>query len=333
MLIRAELYWDGKLLQYSAPHFVRMAPAPPPQTDAHELDIVVFSSAVWYAMDFRAVSAVVGFLGLRAYFVDYEHVAVAQTDALWAAQRDKKVTVVWAPTSPLTGTNTNGSLPAYLSSGGGLLLGANSDFHPSDDCKSVQRVEGRRAIHAPADFSLLSVKDQLSVSATNVDGPAAAIFVMNLLTTFTTLQKLTFLDDRRGDVCKKVIGHEKIGTYEALMAPTCCGLGGPALKVTRTGDMPYTVRDCLLVALKVDLTVDIHAYEINGDISKCFALKTLTDFARERVLGGGSGKEALATEIAAIAHASNIVDPKLFETMLSSKTNKGWLEQVRHLLV
>jgi len=199
--------------------------------------------------------------------------------------------------------------------------------------KSVQRVEGRRAIYAPPAFSLLNVKKDLSVTGTKIDGKDATTLAMNLLTTFTTLQKLCFLDDHHGDICKKVVGHETLREYESIMEATCCGFGGPKLatKATKGNGTPCTVRDCLLMALMVDLTVDIHAYDKAGDISACAALKTFVTFALERVLGK-SGKEVLATEVAAVLHASHIVDNKLFVDLLSSKRNIEWLERSADLM-
>ena len=54
-------------------------------------------------------------------------------------------------------------------------------------------------------------------------------------------------------------------------------------------------------------------------------------FAEKHVLPPHSDEKGfLACEVAAVAHAANLLDVKLFQTMLSSKIQKAWIAQSAH---
>jgi hypothetical protein len=233
------------------------------------------------------------------------------------------------------------------------------------------------------------------VTASSLHGEEAAVFAMNVLTTYSTELKLAFLHTHRDGVCKKVrcgqavhqvvrcpclpadlhqltclpicfhiippvcppicpplcppdslfiqtLGNESLRVYEAVLEASCCGAGSVKLKIKPVANRttPYTVRDCLLVSVMVDLTLDIACFEASCDASLCFALHALTAFAERHALGGQGAdpdpQGLLACELAAVAHAANLLDKTLFDSLaghlIGQKVSKAWADQSQALL-
>ena len=278
ILARAELYCDSTMIQYSSPSIIRMVAPPPPTTNVKMTDVLVFVTGKLYADDYRAIETIMKFVALRVYFMDYEHVLDA---ALWKAQFDSKSCCVWMPTESSSGDDhLNTKLQEHLIHGGGLLVGgAVSTFKVPAECKSMSKVEGRRAVFGPSDSSLLTLKDGCNVGSSGsqpqLTGERATVFAQNILMTLSTDQKLSFLLEHRDGVCKHVLGDETLCVYEPVLTPTCCGMGEAKIKILPTRHTAYTVQDCLLVALAADLHVDITSFEQTSDIKTCFALSSI----------------------------------------------------------
>jgi hypothetical protein len=149
----------------------------------------------------------------------------------------------------------------------------------------------------------------------------------------------------------QTLGNESLRVYEAILAASCCGAGSVKLKIKPVANRttPYTVRDCLLVSVMVDLTLDIACFEASCDASLCFALHALTAFAERHALDGHGGHGGhghpgadtdpqghLACEVAAVAHAANLLDPTLFDSLTGrltgQKVSKAWAEQGQPML-
>ena len=278
ILVRAELYCDNMMIQYSSPSLIRMVSPPPPTTNVRMSDVLVFVTGTLYADDYRAIETIMKFVALRVFFMDYEHVMDV---ALWKSQYDNKCCCVWMPTESRSGEDILiNKFQQHLVNGGGLLVGGKfNTFTATTECKSMSKVQGRRAVFGPNENSLLNLKDGCTVdnngSQLQLLGGPATVFVQNILMTFSTDQKLSFLFENRDGVCKHVLGTETLCVYEPVLTPTCCGIGEAKIKILPTKHTAYTIRDCLLVALAADLHVDITSFEQTSDIKLCFALSAI----------------------------------------------------------
>ena len=278
ILVRAELYCGYTMIQYSSPSIIRMAAPPPPVTNVKMSDVLVFVTGTLYADDYRAIETIMKFVALRVFFMDYEHVMDV---ALWKAQFESKCCCVWMPTESSVGDNNLVSkFQEHLMNGGGLLVGGKvSTFKAPTECKSMSKVQGRRAVFGPSDCSLLTLKDGCNVDSSGshpqLKGEPANVFAQNILMTLSTNQKLSFLLEHRDGACKHVLGAETLCVYEPVLTPTCCGVGEAKIKILPTRHTAYTVHDCLLVALAADLHVDITSFEQTSDIKLCFALSAI----------------------------------------------------------
>jgi hypothetical protein len=313
MFLRGEIICDEETCAYTVPTAVRVAPPlPSAKLVATDKDVVVFSFAQMQVEDYVAIEDVCKIFGLTVHYVDLDHFLEPSgtiNSSTWAALKGK-AKVIWAPGSmdqahrvPLQ------ELQQHVTMGGALISGGSSTFSiaPSSfKCITL----GRKVINAGLSFQLMGIKNELVIEDTKISGANVLGFIVALLGSMSTEQKLQFLLNDQGHGGRKV-NSIMLDSYQSVVSAGCCGCGGDS-KIAPLTQLPCTIHDLMLSSIRSDLSLDIHCFNSSGNMDPFAAHKVIPAFASANVLHKSASPKAaeLAADIHAVLTASGFTDKK-----------------------
>jgi len=323
--MRAELWCDDVLFQYSALSYIRIAPPKPPSDGITNMDVMVFCHRIMDSTDYKVIERIAGLLRMRVYFLDYEHYSDRSSgkldDFIWADQRGK-VVVVWAPPANFnTNFVSDESIYTHLKQGGGLVCADQSLYKPHSDFNAIDSRVGRKIVYSSKTLNLTNLKENYSDSNGSLTGGHAVIFALNILSTFSVKQLLLYLSDQVKSNGNLKIGNFELNFFQSVVKAGCCGFGSYSAihPVSKTS---LTLRDCVLILLRTGLSADLETFEKSNNYSLCVSLEDFMTYANTVVITKADAE--MARDMAAVAAAVDLCNPNLFRTLLGNKASKSW---------
>lgn len=311
--LRGEILCEDKVVTYTVPTSIRVAPPLPSVPAATEDDLLIFTYADMHVDDFLAIEKVCKLLAFRVHYIDTDHFLNEKTNAvntdLWASLKGK-ATVLWAPGNanqisrvPLQDLLTHAQAGAPIISGDASVFGVNaSNFKYA--------TAGRKCIKADSAVQLLGLKFGLVVDDTKIAGNKVMPFLTALLGSMSAERKLKFLlnDPTHGS---RTVGTLMLDSYQTFATSGCCGCGGDS-KVSPVIQKPLTLHDLVLTSIRHDLSLDIQMHATCGLQDQSPAYKGVLAFATANVLHKSPSPKVaqLAADVCAVLNASGITDKK-----------------------
>ena len=336
LLSRVELRVGGALAVFSRPTPMRLAaPLPPSDPSAVlDTDVLVMAHGYMQIADYQAISQACAVLGLCTHFLDVEHYCSqakgGEVDpSLWAAYREKKSIVVWAPPTPEVNACVSvESLQQHVMSGGGLVTGLKSTFQLPKGRNSF--TQARRSVRL-GNVLLGSLKKEAVVQpGTLVDGEALIGLLSRLVAALPVRHKLHLLMTE-SRLTQTAVGSLAATMYQDQLQAGCCGMGGDS-KVVPLLSTPCTLFDLLAASLAADMAMDVEAYKTDADYQSCTALSAISAHVTKAIATSAGGSKAglvgqCASALAAAGRAVGLQDARALASTMPSKVGRVWSKQ------
>jgi hypothetical protein len=313
---RPELWFESELVQYGATTETRISAPRPPTQSISSQDVLIFSHNQMISTDYCQLALLFSHLGLRTYFLDYEHfMPPAQQplslipDQLWSAQKGI-ATIIWMPPPEKATLLSTAALSEHLQRGGKLILGNNSQFSletpPSTGSAPPYPLLGRSVMHSSETVSLTGFEvDEVTESA--IKGKNMAILFVNLISLLSIQDLLNLLWTRRDLLGAVTVSDLSLRKYHRLPDAGCCGcfwlFGCQKTKISPESVESCCVHDLVLATLRTQVMMDLENFNETKDPSHCFCLNEIRRFVSEQLMA--STKKTVTIAIAPAAGGSS----------------------------
>lgn len=323
ILIRAELFFEGELVQYTPARSIRVCAPWPPEGPATSSDLLFFVDEKFVVEDYKLLHSLAYAMGLKACFLDYQHFAEINNGklpaSLWAPHKGK-ATVVWMPSLPgLAKLVPDEDFLEHIKAGGTLLCGGLSTFKLTGDAAQLKSQLFRRGVRIASQFTMTDLKKDLQIDEKKFSGDGLVNFVLAFFAALPTERKLLFLLEKGENIGQLALGNLSAHDFQTLVPASggCCSCSSrtPA-QVVPVRKSPCTIRDALVNAVRTDLMIDRHLFTMDNIIKNCIAINDLLSFASKSVLALGTksrDQALLARDIAAVIRAANLLDETTFQ--------------------
>jgi hypothetical protein len=320
LLMRAELYFEGRVVQHTRVHRVRVCAPWPPLHPPSTSDLLVFVDQTFQHEDFNLLNSVAFSFGLKAVFLDYQNFAENNGGRLpadvWAPHRGK-ATILWMPVAQdLAQLVSTDDLASHLRAGGSLLCGAQSLFTMPPDLMRLSGNVFRRAVKIGPNLGMAELKRGLQMDGKKISGDGFICFVLGLLTAMSIEEKLRYLQEKGDALGAIMLGDLQASDYQTTVnfqsSGGCCSCLDSGIKSTQVVPMrrsAFTVRDALVSCLRTELALDRMAFMQERSTKFCIASEAIISFAEKKVIPAGRSKQLgmLARDISAAIYASELV--------------------------
>lgn len=331
--VRSELYSKGKLVECSPPSTIRIVPpVPQPPAAVSVTDILFVTNSNMAVRDYKLLTALCTCMGMRAHFLDCEHVystskaGALQTPggngvhlSLWEKFKGR-CTLVWLPaTSNQAAAIPRADLQNHLDSGGSLVCNARVQFRYARPVTDAPEAGSKRCVITADAFQLSLGNDEMAVQG-KVSGTVLSTLAMNIIAAMSTIQKLEFMHTH-GNYLNVTLGDFKIQNFSYVPKGCCSCFSQP--KIMPSQDTPFNLRDCLTAAITADLKIDMYFYEKHTINDKCYAMNHIVQFAKGEIMK--AARNSALTEVAcAIAVCLVINGVTKADTPFSEAAMKRW---------
>jgi hypothetical protein len=321
MYVKADLYYDGVLSQFSPAQLVRIGAPWPVEGTPSAQDVIFFCDSTFKTEDYGALSTLAFSMKLRAVFLDYQHLSEQNNGRLpidvWAHHVGKGV-VVWIPsTAALASIVPNEDLVQHLRAGGGLVVGEKSTFALPPEFAHVGSVPGRRAICLGSEFGLARLREGLAIDEKRVAGPSIVTLAVAIVTAQSIERRLELLLDMT--LAGLLVGDQTLDNYQVVVESGCCGCGSNA-KVFPAIRTPVTFRDILIAAIRTDIQAELTVFGQTSNVNFVTTIPIIRKFVASNVLNKppSAAVGSWARDIHAIIFSAELLDESRFTAQQKS---------------
>lgn len=322
--LRNEMFFETEAAQHGDTANVRIAPPRPPVENVKSNDILIICNKEMRHEDFMTTLASLEIMcDGDVYFLDVDHFTTTALKTtgkyslnaeLWAAQKGKAV-IVWIPTdSVLTDMTKSAFLNTlhsqfeeHLSLGGKLVTVPRTTF--SANVVAAKNLYPQPARHWIVATNELAIQNMPPSMGGSVLGLSPEVLFISILCSHSINDKLEMLRSYR-DVAQTLIGETNLDVYHRRLKVGCGGLFscfGSKHKIAPEFTSRCCFQDCLLAAIRTDISMDMVAYASGCEFESCVAISALLRFETDvwKLISDNTAKVEIAREIVAVIDASS----------------------------
>jgi len=284
--IRLELWRNNTMLQYSAPHRVRVvAPNPPPSPPSAPTCLIVAYEEM-LAADHATILRTLSFCGIEVVFMDSVHCAkdgITIPKGVWASQFGKATLVLMPPSNAMSQAVPQAVILQHLQAGGGVVTNARA---PKITIKAQAPV-----VCVPEGVGLVSYQGR-EASVDSVQGVSVTKLLLSCVAGLSFAMKLSLLS---GGTTKQhnvqLLSMSPVDNYTSSLEKVtkCLFEAGSKIAYKATGQpSKVTLKDVLLACLYIDMEKELASVETGEDwkkISHLNAMPKFLEFAKQHTHG------------------------------------------------
>jgi hypothetical protein len=333
-------------------------------------DLLLFCDSTYGVTDFQVITKLVNLLGLSIIYFDYEHfftpnnnitynlhAARNELNALYGKIDVKlwesylgKLTVLWFPGSPefANMANPNDFLKHIQQNGsfvnGGKCINTNP-INITKETNNFMNAPFRNVVKLTETFNIHALKEfkqnETVLSNEKIIGNQSTLhFILSIFVSMKFEKKLAYLFEKQSSNILNIqlSNSVAITDYHAEPDTSCCAamFSSKKSKIFPSNKSYVTIRDVLLVAIKVELMFDLGAFVSFNNPQYCHAINITTKFL-ERVLPTVRANRNKQTamfcrDIVSAVLASNILEKNKFTNSASNKVFLLVQNQMRAVL-